>query len=306
MKILRYKTKNGPAIGVIIKEKIINLNLACSITGITAPSNALSAMNDKLYLAIAENAYINHPETFLGEDLDLLPPVDRPGKFFALAANYSSHADEVGMVHRDKKTYVPRVFPKLSSTIVGPNQDIVIPSVSDMVDYEVEISLLIGKRADRVTEQQASQHIAGWMVFNDVTGRRMNFPNIKEFTQEDEPWYFLYGKWCNGFAVLGPWLVGVDELKDPSNLRMELKVNGEIRQSALVGEMTFNPTEAISFISSICVLEPGDIISMGTPSGIGEMGAGCLADGDVVEASIETIGSQCNRVTNQVNENIKN
>ena len=168
-----------------------------------------------------------------------------------------------------------------------------------MVDYEVEIAVVIGKRADRVLEKDAIDYVAGWMAFNDVTARRMTFPGNPIFTSEDESWHFLYGKWCNGFSIAGPWLVSRDEIPDPNNLKMELSVNGEIRQSALVGDMTFTITEAISFISSICVLEPGDVISMGTPAGIGEMGAGCLAVGDLVELSIESLGSQSSRVVRQ-------
>ena len=299
MRLLRFQKDSEICIGAIFDNQIVDVAHACRIAKIPTPISVLATLEDQLCRAAILSAFATQSEAIIKTEVKLLAPIERPGKIFALAANYEAHAYEVGLKARDKKTYVPKVFPKLSSSLVGPHENIEIPSVSDMVDYEVEIAVVIGTRADRVLEKDAIDYVAGWMAFNDVTARRMTFPGNPIFTSEDESWHFLYGKWCNGFSIAGPWLVSRDEIPDPNNLTMELSVNGEIRQSALVGDMTFTITEAISFISSICVLEPGDVISMGTPAGIGEMGAGCLAVGDLVELSIESLGSQSSRVVRQ-------
>ena len=285
MRLLRFQKDSEICIGAIFDNQIVDVAHACRIAKIPTPISVLATLEDQLCRAAILSAFATQSEAIIKTEVKLLAPIERPGKIFALAANYEAHAYEVGLKARDKKTYV--------------HENIEIPSVSDMVDYEVEIAVVIGKRADRVLEKDAIDYVAGWMAFNDVTARRMTFPGNPIFTSEDESWHFLYGKWCNGFSIAGPWLVSRDEIPDPNNLKMELSVNGEIRQSALVGDMTFTITEAISFISSICVLEPGDVISMGTPAGIGEMGAGCLAVGDLVELSIESLGSQSSRVVRQ-------
>lgn len=139
-------------------------------------------------------------------------------------------------------------------------------------------------------------HVAGFMVFNDVSGRRMTFQERPEMPLDDGFWDFLYGKWCNGFAIAGPYAVPVYAMPDVEARTMSLSVNGQVRQSARVGDYIFGINSALSFLSRICELHPGDVVTMGTPSGIGEMGLGCLKPGDIVEASIEGLGQQRNVV----------
>jgi len=299
MRLLRFQRNSEICIGATFRNQIVDVSRVCKIAKIPTPISVLATLEDPLCREAISNAFTTQSEAIIRTEVKLLAPIERPGKIFALAANYEAHASEVGIKARDKKTYVPKVFPKLPSSLVGPYENIEIPPISDMVDYEVEIAVVIGRRAERVMEKDAMNYVAGWMAFNDVTARRMTFPGNLIFTPEDEPWHFLYGKWCNGFSIAGPWLVSRDEIPDPNHLKMELSVNGQVRQSALVGDMTFTIPEAITFISSICVLEPGDVISMGTPAGIGEMGAGCLAHGDLVELTIESLGRQSSRVVNK-------
>ena len=299
MQLVRYMVNGAARLGAVESDAVVDMIAGCAHAGIAAPADALAAAADPACAAAIRTARRQVPEAIVDaseQELELLVPIGQPGKILALAANYASHAVEVGEAARDKRVSVPHVFPKLPSTLVGTGAPIVIPPISDAVDYEVEIAAVIGSRASGVDEARALDHVAGWMIFNDITARRVSFPRRPEPPEDDAFWDFLYGKWCDGFAIAGPYLVTRDELPDPSERMMELRVNGDIRQRARVGEMTFDVAEAIAFISTICALERGDVVTMGTPAGIGEMGAGFLQPGDLVEASIEGLGALRNAV----------
>jgi len=294
MHICRFTSSEGPRTGLEVGGDIYDIGVWCALQDRQAPRDTLELLLDERW---AEFAAVAPPEQARVTEADLLPPMSRPGKVLALAANYADHAAEVGERVRDKTHSVPHVFPKLPSTLVGPYAPIRIPQVSDMVDYEVEMALLIGRITSDVSPLQARGCVAGYLVVNDISARRMTFAERPDMPTEDATWDFLYGKWCNGFAVAGPWAVPAREIPNPETLKMTLTVNGQMRQSAVVGDWIFSAWEAISFISRICILEPGDVIAMGTPAGIGEMGLGCLEVGDVVSASIEGLGTQRNAVT---------
>jgi 2-keto-4-pentenoate hydratase/2-oxohepta-3-ene-1,7-dioic acid hydratase in catechol pathway len=299
MHLIRYLDRGAARLGAVSGDVVVDVVRACAQAGIAAPDDVLSAAADPACADAIDEAQRERSNAIVEteeRDLELAVPIGRPGKILALAANYPSHAKEVGEAVRDKSRSIPHVFPKLPSTLVGPAAPIVIPPISDAVDYEVEIAAVVGQRAAFVDEATALDHVAGWMVFNDVSARRVSFPRRSEVPEEDEFWDFLYGKWCEGFAIAGPHLVTRNELPDPSELTMELRVNGAVRQHARVGEMTFGVADAIAFISSICALEPGDVVTMGTPAGIGEMSQSFLRPGDVVEASIERLGTLTNPV----------
>ncbi len=296
MRIVRYAHAAGARMGLVVDDIVIDLHDFVVDAGIEVPAEVVTAiMSAPIGDALARMTSAQR-DRYRVKDAELLAPIDRPGKILALAANYSAHANEVGETPRDKSNSVPHVFPKMPSTLAGPQDPILIPEVSDMVDYEVELGVVIGGVVDRVSPSEALSHVAGYVLFNDVSARRMTFRERSKVPDEDGFWDFLYGKWCNGFAIVGPWIASVQQIPDPTDLRMNLSVNGMTRQSARVGEYTFTIAEAISFMSRICRLEPGDVIAMGTPAGIGEMGLGCLNPGDVVEASIDGLGVQRNLV----------
>ncbi len=226
--------------------------------------------------------------------VQLLAPVPRPGKIFALAQNYAEHVSEGGAEVRPKSGRVPLVFCKLPSSVIGPGAPILIPDMSTTVDWEVELAVVIGSRAHKVPVERAASHVAGYSIFNDVSARYMNYPNRTQFGSLDEWFDFINGKWCDSFAVLGPSLV--TGVKDPDHLNMKLSVNGTVRQNASTADMIFKVPEVIAFISRWSTLEPGDVIATGTPSGVGDATGTYLQPGDELVSTIEGLGSITNPV----------
>lgn len=236
----------------------------------------------------------------LGE-VNLCAPVRRPGKMLYAAANYESHLRaarralglETDAI--DKSRIRPYSFVKLSSAIAGPYDPIVIPPDMGTVDWEVELALVIGRCGRDIPAEQAMEHVAGYMVANDVSCRERTMRDDWPLFRPD----WLAGKSFDTFAPLGPWLVPRHLVPDPLNLHMTLRVNGRIRQDAKTSDMLFTPTELIAYASSITMLEPGDVISTGTPAGTGMETGDFLAPGDVVEAEITGLGCQRNLVIAQ-------
>jgi 2-keto-4-pentenoate hydratase/2-oxohepta-3-ene-1,7-dioic acid hydratase in catechol pathway len=219
------------------------------------------------------------------EECRLLPPVHDPGKIICVGLNYAGHAAEQNRPLPES----PILFSKFSNCLVGPNDKIVLPSLyTQQVDYEVELAVVIGRRAKEVSEEDALDYIAGYTILNDITAR--------DFQKKDGQW--LRGKSCDTFAPLGPMLVTGDEIKDPHNLNLSLSVNGEERQSSNTGDMIFKIPFLVSYISRTITLEPGDILSTGTPQGVGvfRQPPVFLQHGDVMEARIEKIGGLINIV----------
>ena len=207
-------------------------------------------------------------------------PVKRPGKLICIGLNYQKHAAESGMGVPTE----PVVFFKATSSIVGPNDNIVIPKNSKKTDWEVELAVVIGKKASYISEEEALDHIAGYMLHNDVSER--------EF-QLERGGQWVKGKSCDTFAPLGPYLVTKDEIPDPHNLNLWLTVNGKKVQDGNTNDFIFNVYHVISYLSQFMSLLPGDIISTGTPEGVG-LGFDppvYLAAGDVVELGVEGLGS---------------
>jgi 2-keto-4-pentenoate hydratase/2-oxohepta-3-ene-1,7-dioic acid hydratase in catechol pathway len=230
------------------------------------------------------------------DEVELRTPVPRPGKIFALAANYADHIVEGGGTVRPKEGRLPLVFCKLPSSLIGPNAAIVLPSVSQTVDWELEIAVVIGQRAKNVPAERALEHVAGYAVFNDVSARTMSYPERTQFGPTEEWFDFINGKWVDTFAAMGPYLVTKDEVPDPDNLKMQLRVSGTLRQDANSGQMIFKIPETIEFVSRWSTLEPGDVIATGTPAGTGEAIDVYLQAGDVVEGTIERLGTLVNPV----------
>lgn len=208
------------------------------------------------------------------------PPVCKPGKIICIGLNYLKHALESGATPPTE----PVIFFKATSSIVGPYDDVIIPKNSQKTDWEVELAVVIGKKANYVSEQEAMDHIAGYTLHNDISER--------EF-QLERGGQWVKGKSCDSFAPLGPYLVTADEIPDPHNLRLWLELNGKRVQNGSTSDFIFNIPQVISYLSQFMSLCPGDIISTGTPEGVG-LGFKppvYLKPGDVMELGIDGLGS---------------
>lgn len=215
------------------------------------------------------------PATRLG------PCVAGTGKVICIGLNYSDHAAETGATVPPE----PIIFMKATSAIVGPNDPIVIPRTSVKTDWEVELAVIIGKTAKYVSEAEAMGHVAGFAVANDVSERAFQAERAGQWTK---------GKSCDNFGQIGPWLVTRDEVPDPQNLPMWLTVNGVTRQNGSTRTMVYGVAFLVSYLSQFMSLHPGDVISTGTPPGVG-LGMKppqFLKAGDVVELGIEGLGRQ--------------
>jgi len=203
------------------------------------------------------------------------------GKFICIGLNYSDHAAESGLAVPPE----PVIFMKATSAICGPNDDVLIPRGSEKTDWEVELGVVIGKTAKYVTEAEALDYVAGYCVAHDVSERAFQTERSGQWTK---------GKSCDTFGPIGPWLVTKDEISDPQNLGMWLKVNGETMQNGSSKTMVFGVAYLVSYLSQFMSLHPGDIISTGTPPGVG-LGMKpprYLRPGDIVELGIEALGTQ--------------
>ena len=219
--------------------------------------------------------------------LRLCAPVPRPGKILGVARNYPSHAAERGSREAPKE---PVLFLKAPSSVIGPEGDILLPEVSKEVDFEGELAVVIGARAQRVSLEEALDCVAGYSIANDVTARDF---------QNQRGQHFL-GKSCDSFAPLGPMLVTADEIKDPQDLAIHTTVSGKVMQRGHTKEMVFSVAETIRFASQLMTLEPGDVVFTGTPAGVGaaRKPPRYLRDGDVVEVEVESLGRLRNYVRN--------
>ncbi len=209
------------------------------------------------------------------------PCVSGTGKFICIGLNYADHAAESGL----KVPPEPIIFMKATSAICGPDDPILIPRGSVKTDWEVELAIVIGKPGKYIPEAQAISHIAGYCVANDVSERAYQTERSGQWTK---------GKSCDSFGPIGPWLVTADEVPDPQKLPMWLKVNGQTMQNGSTATMVYGAAFLVSYLSQFFTLHPGDIISTGTPPGVG-MGMKpprYLTAGDVVELGIEGLGSQ--------------
>jgi 2-keto-4-pentenoate hydratase/2-oxohepta-3-ene-1,7-dioic acid hydratase in catechol pathway len=207
------------------------------------------------------------------------PPICRPSKIICIGLNYRDHAEESGMELPEE----PVVFFKATSSIVGPNDPVVIPRNASKVDWEVELAVVIGKRAKYVDEANAMEHVAGYMLHNDYSER--------EF-QLERGGQWVKGKSADTFAPLGPFFASRNEIADPDNLRLWLKVNGKTMQEGHTSNMAFGVAYLVSYLSQFMTLLPGDVISTGTPAGVG-LGLDpptYLQPGDVVELGIDGLG----------------
>lgn len=221
----------------------------------------------------------------IDDNVRLGAPLTRPSKIVCIGLNYAQHAAEAGM----EVPKEPVLFFKSTTAMVGPNDDIMLPKGSTKTDWEVELSIVIGKKASYVEEEDVFDHIAGYVLHNDVSERAFQIERSGQWCK---------GKGCDTFAPIGPFIATTDEIEDPNNLNLWLKLNGEIMQNSSTSDFIFNVQQSISHISQFMTLLPGDIISTGTPFGVG-LGLKppvYLKAGDVVELGIEGLGTSKQKV----------
>lgn len=225
--------------------------------------------------------------------IKILVPIPRPNKLLLLAGNYAKHIEEGGRKAAEREETFPYVFMKpASTTLTNPGDPVQIPKVSpDHIDWELELAVVIGKKCKHVREADALKVVAGYTVVNDISNRKFRpNPNRKE-REQDRYFDWLHGKWADSFCPCGPCVTSADAIADPQDLKLELKLNGEVRQDASTSQQIFPVAAVIEFISNILTLEPGDIIATGTPAGVGNTTGTFLHAGDRVEAWIESIGT---------------
>ncbi|ACM06990.1 fumarylacetoacetate hydrolase family protein [Thermomicrobium roseum] len=214
----------------------------------------------------------------------LRAPLQRPGKIICLGLNYADHARETN----SPIPQYPELFNKFANALIGPGEPIVLPRVSQQVDYEAELAVVIGKPGRYIDEQRALEHVAGYTVLNDVS--------MRDFQFRGRQW--MQGKTFDRSTPLGPWIVTAEEIPDPQALDISCEVSGEVLQRSNTREMIFSVAAVVAYISQIMTLEPGDLIATGTPAGVGfaREPKRLLQPGDVVRVTIERIGTLENPV----------
>jgi 2-keto-4-pentenoate hydratase/2-oxohepta-3-ene-1,7-dioic acid hydratase in catechol pathway len=277
MKIARLSYDNSETYGFVKGNKVATKDEITYHTGVPIPQSIKDFLFDGWYEEIKEKIK-DLPYSENISNFKLLTPIPNPNKIICLAFNYTDHAEEQGLQAPDDPAIVLKPRTSLNST----ESDIECPDFVTQLDYEVELALIIGKTCKNISEEQAKEAVFGYMIFNDVSARDIQFKD-KQFTR---------GKGFDSFAPCGPWITTRDEIKNPQNLKLTTKVNGEIRQDSSTEKMFIKIPEIVSKISRVMTLEKGDIISTGTPAGVmlNKPNAVFLKNGDIVEMEIENLG----------------
>jgi 2-keto-4-pentenoate hydratase/2-oxohepta-3-ene-1,7-dioic acid hydratase in catechol pathway len=311
MRLCRFGSESDPRVGFYDESRIVPLREAAgefaSRSGramkLPDPVDLLDCLPHGTHFAFTRDlaawveATPDLPGTLDPSKVNLLVPVPRPNKIFLLAGNYAEHIREGGGIAAERAETFPYVFMKPSTTLTATGQPIKLPAAApDAVDWELELAVIIGRRAKRVSEAEALNHVAGYAVVNDVSQRRFR-PNPGRKKRERDAFFdWLHGKWFDSFCAVSGAVASADTIPDPQQLPMRLDVNGLVKQDATTAQMIFPVAAVVSFISDICTLEPGDIISTGTPAGVGVTRGEFLKAGDRVTGWIERIGTVSNPV----------
>ena len=268
---------NNETYGFVNGDKISTKDEITYLTGVPIPQNLKDFLFDGWYDEI-KNKIKDLPYEQNISEFKLLPPIPNPNKIICLAFNYVDHAKEQGLEAPED----PAIVIKPRTALNGTESEIVCPDFVTQLDYEVELALIIGKDCKNIGIKDASDVIFGYMVFNDVSARDIQFKD-KQFTR---------GKGFDSFAPCGPWITTADEILNVQNLKLTTKINGELRQNSSTSNMFIKIPEIVSKISKVMTLEKGDIISTGTPAGVmlNKPNAVFLKDGDKVEMEIEGLG----------------
>ena len=300
MKLASFKTsdtKYSTRVGLVINDSILDLSSAIGVADMLALIQNFEAVRSDLE-SLRVRVGNDDPLTKLC-DVKLVSPVERPGKIICLAGNYREHITESGFVVPETTAVITQqLFIKPSTAIIGNDDEILIGKNNVKVGWETELAVVIGKRGKNIAPASALDHVFGYTILNDVSERGLNSTIENRRKREMDRFLdWLAGKWFDTFAPCGPWLVTADEVDNPHNLEIKLTINGELRQYGNTGDMIFGISEQIAYASSIMTLEPGDIISTGTPAGAGIGGASTsLQHGDSLVCEIAQIGTLKNTV----------
>ena len=281
MKLARFEADGGPTLGLVLGEEVVDL-----VDGGIGYPTMLALIADAGGRRARVDAASASGRRHALSDVQLLAPIERPGKYLAIGMNYAKHleeADRLGVKRSAHQTW----FNKQTTCISGPF-DAIEPGVTEKLDYEVELVAIIGRAAKNVSEVDARDHVFGFTVGNDVSARDWQFHTPT----------FTMGKSFDTHGPIGPWIVTADEVHDPHALRLRAWVNGELRQDNNTRQMIHNLWKQIAYLSTAFTLEPGDLIATGTPEGVG---VGMepqrfLQPGDVVRCEVDGIGAIENRV----------
>ena len=288
MKLANFEKGGFVRAGIIKGEEIYDISMDAK-----EPISSVEQILDDSILKAVRRA---EPELTRGfgtpvSSARLKSPVLYPEKIIMVAVNYWGHSKE----ENTKPPPFPYLFAKYRNALIGPGDAIVKPRVSQRVDWEVELAVVIGKRGKDIRREDAYSYVAGYSVSNDVSMRDLQHQSSPPLGIN-----WVKGKSMDASFPLGPWLVTRDEIPDPHTLAMSLSVNGQLKQSSNTNDMIFKVDELVSYASIGMTLQPGDIISTGTPAGVAEgSGSPFLKEGDVVEATIEGIGTLRNPVTEE-------
>lgn len=283
MKLARFTIHNRTCLGRVDGERIIDLAAVVPDAG-DSMRYLLEHFED-----VRDTIAATAGPSFALANVTLEAPIADPRKFLAIGMNYQAHADEAAAAGHAVPTS-QLWFNKQVTSINGPYSPVEIPkSGPDMVDYEAELGVVIGKRCRYVSRDEAHSVIAGYLVCNDVTARDWQFRS---------PTYTL-GKSFDTHGPIGPWITTADEIADPHALTLTLELNGEQRQSSSTGDMIYNIYDQIEYLTKVMTLEPGDLIATGTPAGVGIAGNRFMREGDVVRVAVTGLGAIENRFVNE-------
>jgi len=293
----------GVVIGnVIVETWALDKRLPLSTLSIISHPEALSLLDDLVSRLDEEQVTTRAREgekelAYPLDDVILLAPIPHPPKLLCIAGNYEEHIREGGRDVTDQDKLAPRVFMKPpSTTLCGTHQAVRRTRHTRFLDYEGELAVVIGRKGKYIPVEEALEYVAGYSCFNDISERQLAIRPQESSDPRDAFFDWLNGKWMDRSAPMGPWLVTADEIPDPQCLEISVRVNGEEKQHANTSMMIFSVAELIHYISQIMTLEPGDIIATGTPAGVGQASPQGLQRGDVVEVTIERIGTLTNPI----------
>ncbi len=283
MKLTRFTVEGRTRLGKVVDDRIIDISTAAPDAG-----HSMRLLLEQLESLRPAIEALDAP-SFALADVVLEAPIADPRKYLAIGMNYQSHVDEAEAAGKTApKTQI--WFNKQVTCINGPFSDVDVPKAGpDMVDYEAEMGVVIGKRCRHVSREEARSVIAGYVVCNDVTARDWQFRSPT----------FTLGKSFDTHGPIGPWITTDDEIADPHALTIVLELNGEQRQHASTSEMIYDIYDQIAYLSQVMTLEPGDLIATGTPAGVGIAGNRFMKDGDVVRVSVDGLGAIENRFVNE-------
>jgi len=276
---LRIVSFNGGKAGIVVSDEVLDVSKALRGINFRNWANYKYVRNlieqwDEVQILlerVSRSKHVVERFSYNLNDVSFDAPITTPSKIICVGRNYMSHIEEM----REEVPSEPIFFLKPPSALTGHNSKIVLPVESERVDHEIELAVIIGKRCKGVSPKEAWNTIFGYTILLDITAR--------DLQRKDVTWFRAKG--FDTFCPLGPWIVTKDEIEDPQNLNIELRVNGEVRQRGNTKDMIFKINELISFASKVCTLEPGDILATGTPQGVAP-----LKHGDIIEGYIEKVG----------------